>query len=155
MKSNSGQFKKGLIPWHKGRNKKELPQLSNAGAKIGSKRGTPKPETIERIRKTLTGVKHSSERKMNMKGKQSGENHPKWKGGGKSYARKQALERDNYTCQRCGINDRDLLEVDHIVPKILRPDLVADINNLVTLCANCHKKKTISEFRLKIYGNKK
>jgi len=51
--------------------------------------------------------------------------------------RKASLMRDNYTCVECGkINT--MLEVHHIVPKRLKG---ADtINNLITLCTNCHDK---------------
>lgn len=56
--------------------------------------------------------------------------------------RRRAKQRDNYTCQICGINDPEILEVDHIIPKKIRPDLKSEIANLLTLCANCHKRKT-------------
>ena len=66
--------------------------------------------------------------------------------------KRHCLERDNYTCQRCGLNDKDILVVDHITPKSLRPDLREDLSNLVTLCANCHLRKSKSEMKNKVYG---
>ena len=88
-----------------------------------------------------------------------GENHPSWKGGGEGYRKKQAMKRDKYTCQRCGINDKEVLVVDHIIPRIIRSDLVKELSNLVTLCANCHMRKTkidMTEIKLIVaFGRKK
>lgn len=33
-------------------------------------------------------------------------------------------------------------EVDHIVPRLVRPDLVYDWDNLQALCKSCHSRKT-------------
>lgn len=80
------------------------------------------------------------------KGLQAGENHPNWKGG--TYIRnqkewkeirKKARKRDNFTCRRCGIKERELgqkLDVHHIVP--LNEGGRNDLSNLVTLCRSCH-----------------
>lgn len=64
---------------------------------------------------------------------------------GITWARKTALIRDDYTCQICGIREIGLVEVDHIIGSSLRPDLYSAISNLMTLCPNCHKRKTIRE----------
>jgi hypothetical protein len=59
--------------------------------------------------------------------------------------REEALERDDHTCQDCGINQGDVefrLEVHHIRP-IRSFDDKADANeltNLITLCRSCHVK---------------
>lgn len=73
-----------------------------------------------------------------------GNNNPKWRGG---KIRIRALIKDNYTCRNCGNNDRDVLMVDHIVPTKIRPDLIAELENLQVLCANCHIKKTKQDNR--------
>ena len=58
----------------------------------------------------------------------------------KSYVR----ERDNHTCQRCNKHIKDLkkkdikLQVHHIKPKSQGGTTVP--NNLITLCAHCHKQ---------------
>ncbi|KQB12433.1 HNH endonuclease [Rhodobacter capsulatus] len=55
--------------------------------------------------------------------------------------RQQILERDGWACQRCG--KRALrLEVDHVKPVRLRPDLAFDPRNLQSLCGPCHTRKT-------------
>ena len=111
---NTGKthFKKGFTPWNKG---KKLPQFSK-------------------------------------------ENHPNWKGGiyntvskiRKSYEyklwRKAVLERDKYKCIWC--NSIKNLEVDHIKPFILFPELRYAIDNGRVLCHSCHQKTST-------YGNKK
>lgn len=52
-------------------------------------------------------------------------------------------ERDNYTCQHCGISIKDephlLLEIDHIVP-ISKGGMTSE-NNLQTLCWKCNRSK--------------
>ncbi len=54
--------------------------------------------------------------------------------------RKKCLLRDNYTCLQC--NSTIDLEVNHIVPirQIKDLKLLADCNNGITLCRNCHKE---------------
>jgi len=57
--------------------------------------------------------------------------------------RKEALRRDQYTCQSCGAR---ATEVHHLIP--ITPDTVADdkivygLENLQSLCWNCHNKET-------------
>ncbi|WP_097082392.1 HNH endonuclease [Rhodobacter sp. JA431] len=54
--------------------------------------------------------------------------------------RQQILERDGWACRCCG--ERRRLEVDHIQPVRLRPDLAFDPRNLQALCPRCHTRKT-------------
>ncbi len=51
--------------------------------------------------------------------------------------RKDVLKRDNYTCQRCGAKSARL-NVHHVKPFALYPELRLDVNNGVTLCDKCH-----------------
>jgi len=57
-----------------------------------------------------------------------------------------AKKRDGFKCVQCGAVGR--LEVDHIKPVRLAPELAYDLNNLQTLCPSCHSKKTIIEIGL-------
>ena len=65
--------------------------------------------------------------------------------------RTKVLERDNYTCQHCGLEDRSInmsLVVHHIVP--YETCLSDELDNLLTLCQSCHFKahqKTESKLR--------
>ena len=61
------------------------------------------------------------------------------------YWKKQALKRDDYNCKKCWLREPEIMVVDHIKPKSIFPELSIDINNLQTLCPNCHARKTIKE----------
>lgn len=86
-----------------------------------------------------------------LQGKLKGELHPLWKGGLTPIAlrirhsikyknwRKSVFERDNYMCQICKKIGGEL-NVDHIKPFALYPDLRFDMTNGRTLCIECHKK---------------
>jgi len=50
------------------------------------------------------------------------------------------LKRDG-KCIECG--NKDKLEVHHIIPWIIAPELRTDIQNGETLCQKCHSKKKI------------
>lgn len=81
----------------------------------------------------------------------SGENSPTWKGGkshhytGNFYkARKEARERDKFTCQLCGITEEEYgheLSVHHIESyRHFKDKKEANkLDNLVSLCEPCHR----------------
>jgi 5-methylcytosine-specific restriction endonuclease McrA len=52
--------------------------------------------------------------------------------------RKRVFERDNFTCQKCKIQDKTtrILEAHHIIPLFVEGN--DDLNNLITLCSDCH-----------------
>lgn len=52
--------------------------------------------------------------------------------------KKSVLERDKYTCQKCG--NKSNLIVHHIKPFASNKELRFDISNGVTLCQKCHKE---------------
>ncbi|MCH4170677.1 MAG: HNH endonuclease [Lactobacillus sp.] len=56
--------------------------------------------------------------------------------------REQVLMRDNYMCQRCGL---DATLVDHIIPSKDDWDDRLNPDNLQSLCKSCHYLKTKSE----------
>lgn len=66
-----------------------------------------------------------------------------WKGGHIIWKKKQARIRDDYTCRVCGLRDPEIMEVDHHVARFKGG--TDDISNLVTLCPNCHRRKTNRE----------
>ena len=93
-----------------------------------------------------------------LKGFRSGALNNNWKGGITPLNKKirgsleykqwrlAVFERDNYTCQLCGIRNKKGLgrsvkmEADHIKPFSVYEDLRFDINNGRTLCVECHRK---------------
>lgn len=83
--------------------------------------------------------------------KRSGENHPNWdptksnkerfilRKNKISYLREETFKRDNYTCQCCD-KKGVILNAHHILPFSKYVELRYDVNNLITLCYECHKK---------------
>jgi len=57
--------------------------------------------------------------------------------------RRLVFERDDYTCQACGIRGGKL-EADHIKPWAYFEDLRFELDNGRTLCRGCHDKTKIS-----------
>ena len=59
--------------------------------------------------------------------------------------RKEAFERDNYTCVKCGVKKEDVnLIGDHIKPIAIGGEEF-DINNVQTLCIKCNKIKNAKD----------
>lgn len=88
----------------------------------------------------------------------SGENNPNWIGGTCLYWKKRAKERDDYKCRLCGCADKEVLHAHHIIPvgnEHQRRYGVDDINNLITLCANCHMKVHKGKVKLPNTGHLK
>lgn len=100
---------------------------------------------------------HSNEPTYDM----SGENNPRWKGGYEPYygtswsnAREKARERDNYTCQVCGLTENELgqeVDVHHIIPffefGVENHKEANSLDNLVCLCRICHVNIEFGNFR--------
>jgi exonuclease VII large subunit len=54
--------------------------------------------------------------------------------------RQMCLERDNYTCQKCGAKGKTIqLHCHHIKAVAEDPIESADVDNTITLCKDCHK----------------
>lgn len=78
----------------------------------------------------------------------SGPKNGSWKGGiDHKTCRRIVLKRDDCTCQRCGLREPDIMQVDHIKSKSLFPELRYVPSNLETLCPNCHARKTVQQLR--------
>jgi hypothetical protein len=125
------------LPKDETKRKKYVENLKNQGFQKGHTvgKGVKHPWTTER-NKINNPVKKGSE-------------HYLWVGGGPKYWAKQTKIRDDNTCQICGLKEPDIMVVDHIKPKSIFPELQFEINNLVTLCPNCHARKTQRERRQK------
>lgn len=116
-------------------------------------------EHRDKISASLSGRKRTAEERKNMSNGHSGKKRPYctgennyfWKGGvtekNKSIRtsleyrqwRKKVYERDNYTCQMCGVRGLQL-NADHIKPFAYYPELRFSMDNGRTLCVDCHKK---------------
>lgn len=140
-RSPKTEFKKGFVPWNKG---KKHSDAHRKNLKMG---------WIKRKQKGL-GVPWNKGRISNI----SGERHPMWKGGITPINRKiresfeyklwreAVFRKDNYTCVWCGERGGKL-NADHIKPFSLYPELRLAIDNGRTLCKTCHDKIGWSYFR--------
>ena len=66
------------------------------------------------------------------------------------YWRTLVYQRDDYTCQCCGVRGGKL-NAHHINPFADYPELRYDVNNGITLCVNCHDSTIDGSFH-NIYG---
>lgn len=77
------------------------------------------------------------------------ETDPFYKGRPWRAARLEALRRDHYICQDClaakargeVLRPRDAVMVHHILPRETHPELELDLDNLISLCDQCHNKR--------------
>lgn len=73
------------------------------------------------------------------------ENKPKNYGSNWGLQRRLARERDNFTCQKCGVTEKQLkhqLSVHHIKPFVLHDNYIIanQLQNLISVCEPCHRK---------------
>jgi len=137
--SEGGKNKKGYKYTDEHKEKIRLSKLKNGfkGPTFGMKQSE---ETKKLHRQIAIEKKHGNHFKN-----QKGESSYHWKGGKELYQKQKALLRDDYTCQRCGLRDEEIVVVDHIKPKCIYPELREVIENLQTLCPNCHMRKSKAE----------
>ncbi len=158
-KGNTDGFKKGYIPWNKGK-KIHFSEQHRKNITIAKTGGARTPIT-EETRKRLSTA---------MRGKLTGEKCHFWKGGISDLRdlirhnfkyrqwRSDVYQRDDYTCQECGARSGNgkevILNADHIklFAQILKDNDIKtiesavnceelwNINNGRTLCQECHRK---------------
>ncbi|HUS17552.1 MAG TPA: FAD-dependent thymidylate synthase [Chloroflexia bacterium] len=113
-----GSWTKGATPWNKGK-------------------------------KYRAGWNHTPETRAALSAQKTGERNPRWRNGITKQAitlrrpmkelRPLVFARDAYVCRLCAAIGGQLT-AHHVLPIWLRPDLRADLDNLVALCAPCHRK---------------
>ena len=87
-----------------------------------------------------------------------GEKNPNFKDGNRISGGKwqsiktKARIRDDHTCQICGLREIEIMEVDHIKPRSRFPELEYVLENLLTLCPNCHRRKTVRDRKMYSFG---
>jgi len=127
-----------------------LPKIKQSKESILKRKLAWTPEMRKAAAKRMKG-KSVSPKTQFKKGQNVGNKAPNWTGGSEAYNKRIAMARDKFMCQVCGLNDKEVLEVDHILAKAVKPELFNDINNMITLCANCHRRKTNKEMKDKLY----
>lgn len=88
------------------------------------------------------GTKHSAQTRQKISAALQGKIPWNFKAASPGYWRNIVVTRDDYTCQICSLRDPEIVEVDHIKPRAHFPALQRAIENLITLCPNCHVRKT-------------
>ena len=59
-------------------------------------------------------------------------------------ARQQALRRDGYTCCMCGGHAEEVHHIIELTPgNINNPMIALNLDNLQSLCHNCHTRETL------------
>lgn len=96
---------------------------------IGCRKHTP--ETIEKIRKAMSGRKLKKEEEYILP------ESKRERGRFRREMQKKVFERDNYTCQICGARGVNL-HVDHIKSWADYPELRFKMDNCRTVCMSCH-----------------
>lgn len=145
MKSvvNSGQFKKGQVPWINGKR----------GVIKNPLKGKKMPEEWKAKLRKPKSVTHplSTEHRRKISERQKGEKSKFWKGGITAYNailrqsmeyklwRQAVFTRDSFTCIDCKAAGGQL-QAHHIKPFSTHPELNTSIENGVTLCFSCHRK---------------
>lgn len=111
-------FKKGGIPWNKG--KKMSPEYCAKISEVQKgRKQTPEHIAARFKNKTGTGLDRKSYR------------YRKWK--------QNVHERDDYKCVKCGSDKK--LHAHHIEKYDIDIELKFDLNNGITLCATCHARE--------------
>lgn len=109
-------------------------------------------ERNEKIRERLKGRIFSDEHKRKISLSRVGDKNPAWKGGVSTEDRmlrsslrlrnwrSSVFQRDNYSCVECGCT-RKVFNAHHVKSWKNYPELRFNIDNGITLCVNCHRKK--------------
>ena len=141
-KAKMAEAKVGLSPWNKG---------VHMWSEREHPRGTlgmtfTKPPITEVTRQRLSeshiGLiypEHQQEKHWNWQGGITSENEGVRKSAKYKQWRVQVFERDNYTCQLCGVRGGSL-HADHIIPFSIDKGKRLELSNGRTLCEACHKK---------------
>lgn len=131
------EFKKGMVPWNKGKKGYKNKEYKNKGISFSNKGQFVKgyKQTKEEVEKRISKIR--------------GEKHGNWKGGvtEENMKIRQSLEyviwrndvwrRDNWTCRVCEHKGKGII-AHHLKLFSEFPELRFSVENGITLCRKCH-----------------
>ncbi len=147
VKLNRPGIRDGNIPWNKDKklNQEQKARINMEGLNIGhpwnkGKTGIYSEDCLKQMSKRMKLM--TGEKALNWQGGisrayKTGYNSIQYK-----EWRKNIFERDDYTCQDCGIHASEIgyLTAHHIKSWSEYPELRFEISNGITLCEKCHSK---------------
>jgi hypothetical protein len=145
VKGKGSGRKKGSVPWAKGKNKEDYPQMSNSGRKVGSvawNKGL-KGDTDPRVRAigaNKTKLFHSARRRARKMLALGSHTFGEWELLKKQYG---------FRCLACGRAEPEIvITEDHIIP--LSKGGTDFIENIQPLCRSCNSRKNARVINYKI-----
>jgi len=135
-RANISKSKQGISPWN-----------YMTSERRAERRKELSTQMIERWE---TGILGNDEHLRKQRESHRGEKCWRWQGGSDHYRgenwqeqRDKIRERDNFTCQRCGVTETDLgqeLDVHHKIPFVRFSDYkdANQLSNLICYCKTCH-----------------
>lgn len=151
VKSLGRYAKKGVVPWNKGIIA-PMPRCQDCNKLLKDRRSIRCKScavSVWRSGRPLSLEHRKSVAKSSIF--QVGKNNPNWKGGITPETirlraspearrwRRDVLKKDDYTCQDCGVVEVQMT-AHHISSWAKYPQLRFDVENGITLCADCHCK---------------
>lgn len=114
---NTNGFKKGMVPWNKGKQFLAISGENNVNWKGG------------------VSAQTKTERNTFMQTVE----YKNWRRG--------VFQRDSFTCQKCGETGSGKLNANHVLPYVTFPELRLEVLNGETLCIDCHEETTTMQKR--------
>jgi hypothetical protein len=149
-------FERGHTPWNRGLTKENDTRVALYGKKGGeTKKGKPLKHRGQ-FKKGFVPWNAGKHIRFGGHNGLVGEKNPNWKGGPKKIQefrrtieyrlwRKAIFEKDDFTCQKCGVRGGKLIADHHPFPFHAFPDKMYDIGNGRTLCSKCNYVVTYIE----------
>ncbi len=145
---------KGHPSWNKGKKASKETRRKQSESHKGHK--MPEAQK-EKLRMINTGRKHTDGAKLKMRKRALGKNNNNWLGGisfepyGLEFSKELKIsirERDDYTCQLCGCKETNRRHSVHHIDYNKKNN---KLENLITLCVNCHQKTSYNRKYWTIY----
>lgn len=136
------EAKQGVTPWNKGVEMWKDREHPRGTLGMTFDKPPVSDETKKKLSESHKGLEypaHQGEKHWNWQGGISSENDRVRNSGKYKRWREQVYERDDYTCQICGVRGGSL-HADHIIPFSVDKEKRFDVDNGRALCEECHRQ---------------